>query len=258
MLTEPRSILFQTELLGPEIPELRIDKDVAVKLYAKLRDPVGAGKRYENLDLQRKPNRLCTRRDHGESICDIGQHVVRLTEDQPETDIDGFLEIIREVGGNLAEFNLPPFIIQRCSIQCLVRPTEAPDALSLLAGNAANVIDAIGPFGRPASAFGMRFRFVPYSTSEDEGDAHDSFVAVRFESYHKDHKQIWMEVRASHLSDSPIEIGQTEVICDKVKETYDFLTEQCIVFLEQFDKREEPEPDEEDTEGEDTGAPDDG
>jgi hypothetical protein len=163
MFSSPRPIFFSTELECPPVKELAIPKEAARKVYTKL-----AGEpshcRYENLDMQASSPTLSTRRgEDGRSVCQIGRYSVRVEEVQPEMAHDGFIDVVKTVLTALGD-SCPPFFIQRCKIQCLSQPNVLPEPLAILATRIGQVADKVGPFGRTPSFFGVRFRFVPWSS----------------------------------------------------------------------------------------------
>jgi hypothetical protein len=137
----------------------------------------------------------------------------------------------------------------------------------LLASRAARVYENIAPFERPPSFFGIRFRFQPVHLirrQEEELDAHDlteealqqavadgrveeksGLITLRFESYAKDPRKVWMEVAASYLqSEEPLTIAEIPRIVRNIKDSYLFLTENGKRFLDQFDTKPEGDADE--------------
>jgi hypothetical protein len=149
----------------------------------------------------------------------------------------------------LEDLELPGFFLQRCTVQCLAHPRESEHPLVLLAGNLANVIDRVEPFGRPPGYFGVRFRFPPKPQQRESGagEAQEDFVSVRFETYAKEPSLIWMEVRASYVN--PATLSDIDTICANMEITYGFLTNQCVRFLEQFDIKIDDEEQEGDNGG---------
>jgi hypothetical protein len=220
MLAEPRAIFYQTELRLAPIEELGIRKERVRDLYNKMFEPSGC--RYENLDLQADIPTLSTRKEKGQSICQVGQFLIRIEENWPEGHVDHFIEVVRTVISNLGSSPLPPVIGQRCNISCITQPNSS-NSIVLLGGKIARVLDAIDPFERPPTFFGIRFRFVPkefYEDDEQESDEQTleeptdsgavvqqhgpvemermNFVTLRFETYSKDIKQVWMEAVADY------------------------------------------------------------
>jgi hypothetical protein len=218
MLGELRTVFFSLELQSPPIPEMRISNSKIRELYNKLHEPGGYA--YENLQLQGDIPALSTKRDDGKSQCQIGSDKIRIEEENPAFGIDEFVNVVETVLKALGD-DAPPSFMQRCTIRCLAQPNNVPDSRKLLAGEVANVMDAIGPFGRP----------------------HKGFLTVRFETYSKDPKQVWIEVAASYPG--VFHVGDLEEITANVRETYNFLVENCKGFLDQFDKPKDKEGDDE-------------
>src|SRR4051812_24772674 len=136
MLSGTTTIYFSTELRFPPIPDFRISDQKIITLYGKLREP-GQASRYENLDLQAETPTLSTRRQGGLSACMLNSDLVRIEEDcPPDLNIDGFIEHVETVLKAIDD--VPPFILQRCTIRCLAQPTNSEDSLELLAGRVAD------------------------------------------------------------------------------------------------------------------------
>jgi len=263
MLSEPQSIFFQTELRWPPVEEWTIGKSVVRALYNKMFEP--GGYKYDNLDLQSEKPTLSRRSETGQSICQFGLDSITL-EESHDCHIDTFVEVVQTVLGGLGAQEIPPFFLQRVKIQCLAQPANCDDAVQLLAGRAARVYENIGPFDRPPSFFGLRFRFPPALVCRDERENNDGdltdellkravaegrveeksgFVTLRFESYVRDPHKVWMEVAASYpQSDEPLTIADTERIVRNIRESYQFLTGNGKRFLDQFDTRDEENRDE--------------
>src|SRR5438105_2283236 len=108
-----------TELQGLPVKELAMPAEAARRLYNKLFE---AGQhRYDNLDLQASPHTLSRRREAGQSVCQVGPHLIRLVEDGPDMPADEFEVAARTVFEALAQCCdvAPIFYLQRTKIQCL-------------------------------------------------------------------------------------------------------------------------------------------
>ncbi len=280
MLSDPTTIFFSTELQVPPVEVLKFSKAQIRGLYNKLSEPGGYA--YENLDLQDDIPTLSTRRPDGESLCRIGDYKIVIEEENPEVTADGFIEIVQTVLAALGgEF--PPVVVHRVKIECLSRPTNSDGSIELLAGKLSDVLGAERPFGRYPSFFGVRFRFSPRNpigpdnqTDDDsdddspkalppaEGDridqeaaaasepgegasvCDDAFVTLRYETYSKDTKQVWMEVSAEYVH--PLRnTDSIESVAANIRDTYKFLTERAKSFLEQFDVPDESDEEEDES-----------
>jgi len=262
MLAGLQSILLQKDLKWPPVEEWTVSRTVVRGLYNKMFEP--GGYRYDNLNLQSEKPTLSGRSESGQSICQFGPDSITLEENHCH--LEKFVQVVETVLGGLDEQDIPPFFLQRVKIQCLAQPTNCQDAVQLLAGRAARVYENIGPFERPPSFFGIRFRFPPalLRRGEEEADTDDlteeefrravadgrieeksGFVTLRFESYAKDPCKVWMEVAASYLqSEEPLTIADIPRIVRNIKDSYVFLTENGKRFLDQFDTKPEGDADE--------------
>ncbi len=258
MLAETASIYFMTELRFLPIEDLRFGKNFVRELYMELAKP--GGHSYENLRIQTDPPTMSTKRmtQHGEgmSACQIGADTILIEETEPELNVDGFIENVHTVFKTVArikekaEEQTPPVFMQRCVIRCLAKPGKSKNSISLLAGKVSNVLKAIEPFERPPQFFGVRFRFPPFSIvakkedgSESEVEGRQNFASIRFETWSKDVQLIWMEIEAVYVFQEPIAVSQTDKIGHNIHDAYQFLTEKCANFLNQFDDMPEPEED---------------
>jgi hypothetical protein len=264
MLSDPKSILFSTELKWPPFEEFGVSKDVVRTLYNKMFDP--GGYTYDNLELQNDKPLLHRSTSNGRSMCQFGADSITIEENTVDCDIVSFVDIVKTVLGGLDQDDVPPFYLQRVRIQCLSRPTHCSNAVELLAGRASKVFDVIEPFERPPALFGMRFRFPPVHlvrSPEDEvvveeGDAQNDdeaddielamsegrveekagFVVLRFESYAKDPQSVWMEAASTYPLPEPLALDDLEKITENIQTSYEFLTVNSKQFLDQFDVKQ--------------------
>jgi hypothetical protein len=86
--------------------------------------------------------------------------------------VDDFVGVVTAILGILKD-HCPPFLVQRCKVQCLSQPNVTRNPLQILASRIGNVGDKIGPFGRPPAFFGVRFRFQPWSPPDEDEDEAD-------------------------------------------------------------------------------------
>ena len=288
MLSETRTIFFQTELVLPPLKEFRIGRPKIRALYNKMHEP--GGHPYENIETNGENTTLSTKRDNGTSVCHFGSSSLRIQEDHPDCDVDGFIDIAKTVLRGLGE-DFPPFVLlQRCRIQCTVKPQHM-NSILLLAGKVANVHDRFISLGRRPTYFGVRFRFLPMhmlmediglggddefdGDNEDGGDddevegessqashgdqretedvqsasnlSDDAFMTLRFETYSKDITQVWIEAAAEFRAFTEKGVFTSrdiERMGENIKDTYRFITERCVKFLEQFDQPHDEHGDE--------------
>lgn len=260
MVSGIRALLFQTELELPPVERLYIGKEQVRSLYNKMFQP--GGYKYENLDLQAERPTLSTRKVSGLSECQLGPDKVRITEELPQFDIEEFIGVVGTVLKGLDQ--CPPFMIQRCRMECLGQPNNSKNSIELLAEKVANLRDAADLFERPPSYFGMRFRFHPRSfieveetsdqaglpqeeakaSVENEGStppareamADEAFVTLRFETWEDDVSSIWMEAAAMFLAtEGPHQ--DLRQIGENIRQVYKFLTRKGKCFLDNFDCR---------------------
>jgi len=273
MLGDTRAILFQTELEWPpvEFGNFRVGPTFVRRLYNAMFEPDFSDYHYDNLDLQGKPPTLSRQSEDGRRwICQLRERSL-FVEDRwpsnpqswmdeygkapPKSRLDEFVKAVQAVAGAAQHVateigcELPPIFVQRCKIQCLSQPLGSRGSLQLLAGKVARVMDVIAPFGRPPSYFGVRFRFSPCDIERgDNTTQHRDFATVRFETFTEDASQVWMEVAAAHLAtEGPLSFDDPGPIQANIKKSYDFLTEKCREFLNQFDELPDGDDAEDDT-----------
>lgn len=246
MLSELRSIYFMTEFKYPPFEAFMVSRDQVQDLFQKLsQDPAF---RYENLDRQASPPFMSTRgdEDKGESRCEIGKDSIRFIEDRMSISVEDFADRACKVLETLGE-DCPPIFYQKCEVECLAQPHVSNDSLVLLAGVVSNVANKIGPFGRPPSFFGVRFRFAPYNKDEDEDEDqkdwvsdedHSGFITARFETYSKDRSMVWIEVVSSNPCKEIISPKNLDTAKENILSTSRFAQERCIAFLNQYDDEE--------------------
>ncbi len=250
MLTDTVSTYFMTQLRFIPIPEMRFSKNFVRDLYSSLAKP--GGHVYENLSIQSNPPRMSTNRTtakgDGVSACLIGSDSITIEETESELHLDQFVEIVETILSIVRSVKekTAPIFCQKCVFRCLATP-KSENSISLLAGKVSNVLKAIVPFERPPLFFGVRFRFPPVEIRHEgatEVEKKQDFASVRFETWEKDVKQVWIEVDDSYFFSEPIAIADIGKISHNMKEAHQFLTKKCVNFLNQFDDMPEPKDDE--------------
>ncbi len=256
MSSEVITIFFENELEFAPFDGLHFDGNFAADVFHELRQP-GAGLAYEAFSP--KPRSLLSTSETSPSgkisrQCEFGEFSISMSESRTKSTVEQFSESVADVlkaVGKVRGEN-PPVFGQRITARSIWKPTKCPNPLVLLAGNASRVIDMIDPFNRPPSFFGMRFRFTPADEEDlkaferSGGAAKHDFLTVRYEIYSDDTEYIWIEVESQRYFSEFTDITKTEEIAKNISETHEFMTNNGIEFLEQFDVA--PPPDEEDGE----------
>jgi hypothetical protein len=257
-MREPKSTFFQTQLEWPPIDDFAIPTSVVLGLFNKMFEP--GEYRYDNLSLGSDKPTLYREVTKGQSLCQFSKESITIEESHDDATIGTFKEVVEIVLGALEEDEIPPFFMQRVRIQCLCDVSGCNGAVDLLAGKVANVFSAIEPFRRPPRFFGIRFRFppvsiitAPESVVDSDGSDDDTiieraikegrleekagFVTLRMETHAKDINQVWMELAGTypHL-DEPMALADMRKITRNIQSAYEFLTNNAIEFLNQFDK----------------------
>lgn len=250
MLSETIAVFFQTELRWPppDLIDFRIDRTIVRALYNKLFEPEFSDHAYDDLELGSISPTLSRRSGVARATIEFDISSITIDESKSESHVEQFgnhvtqvLRALKDVTADL-HVDVPKFFSQRCKIHCLSQPHNSPDALRLLAGGVANVFERIQPFERPPCHFGVRFRFPPAAIVIKNGEGettqtHGNYATVRFETYEDDPTRVWMEVASEYLL-YPNEIGldDSDKVTEHIRHSYDFLTDQCVQFLNQFDE----------------------
>jgi hypothetical protein len=271
MHPEIKTIFFQTELILPPMREFRLTKAKIRSLYARLHEP--GGYPYDNIETHGDETDLSTKRDESRSVLHFCPRHIRIEEDQPLDSVEGIIDNVKTVLERLGD-DFPPFVLlQRCRFHCLARPQHV-SSTELLADRVANVYTKFMPLGRSPSFFGIRFRFLPMSMlmddfeeedeeaessdretpdtapSEDDtseanaiepsklNESDDAYMTLRFETYSKDISYVWMEASAEFRAFNRRGVftsADIDRLGDNIGDTYRFLSERCIKFLDQWD-----------------------
>lgn len=252
MQAEPISVYLQTELQFFRLDEGRFGETFIRTLFFRLNQP--GGHPYKNLDLQETPPTLSTTRmgDEGRSSsrCRINPTQITIEHTNGMADIDDHKEAVKTVLRVAMETEtehkrpFPPILGQKTRVQCIAKPQSDASPLIMLAGHASNVLGAITPFKRPPAHFGVKFQFAPHEKKDGDewSESQEDQLILRFETWTKDPAYIWMDAQSSRLL-SPPDDGddQSEAIVSNIQSVYDFLLDNGIEFLDQFDYEDEDE-----------------
>jgi hypothetical protein len=225
---------------------LHFDGDFAADLFHQLRQPGCGTPPYR--DLIQDPYPVLSTSEttpRGKIIrrCELNTHSVTINERRTKSTVEEFSNSVKDVLEAMGEVreDHPPMFSQRCRIQSLWKPIHGYPPLILLSHFAANVGDKVDPFGRPPSFFGLRFRFTPADDEDVQRlqdafpgmEAKHDFVTVRYEVYSADVDFVWIEVASTRFFQ--IDITDSELIQQNIREAYNFVTKNAVEFLEQFD-----------------------
>jgi len=249
VLSETTAVFFQTELRWPppELFDFRVSRTMIRALFNKLFEPEFNEHAYQNLELEPVCPTLSKQTGTARALVQFDTLSMTIEESRSESHVDDFVKHVTQVllafRNVVVDLNIevPDFFVQRCKIHCLAQPHNSPGALPLLAGGVANVFERIAPFERPPCHFGVRFRFPPAEIVTENGDAentrtHRNYATVRFETYEGDPSRVWMEVASEYmLYPNEVSLRDTTKIAEHIHRSYEFLTQQCVQFLNQFD-----------------------
>lgn len=182
----------------------------------------------------------------GSSMCRVRPDSIMIEETEPQVTVEQFIEIVQTIlkAVGQTKHDCAPIFAQKCVIRSIAKPLGSKHSVNLLAAKIANVKKAIAPFNRPPQFFGIRFRFPPYeivqeeTEGEGEVEGKNDFTTVRFETWAKDVEQVWIETAMMTFFQG-IEIADSK-ISDNIQGSYNFLTKECVDFLNQFDDKPNP------------------
>ncbi len=118
---------------------------------------------------------------------------------------------------------------QQFVVRSLVTPRHWESSTQLLAhGMLAQGADALGTFGRPVQAVGLRMTF-PQAEGQTE------MFNLRLETWTQDPRSVWIENTGSFAA--PTTADNLPVLSNHLYSTYKFLTQKACAFLEVFDHR---------------------
>ena len=226
MLYTPRTIAFLCEVLHPpQVPDPAPIQKYHNRLFES-GDPL-----YRSFNVTATGAMLSnpvTRPGAVSSVEFLGDRY-RFREELSSLTVEQFAARVREVSTAAAELQgLQVFTAQVVTIRTLINPRNYRDSRTFLKQGMFGFGDETDDFEREPQLLGLRLVFPP-STGEPNA------FTLRVESFAGDPRSIFLENQGSF---GPTMIARgTDGLARGIEETYSFLTERALRFLENFDVR---------------------
>jgi hypothetical protein len=226
MLSEPRTVSLIAELV--HIPAVH-SGDRLREVYNEVCRTCG----YENF-LRLQGGARIERRDpdrEGFSQLNLLGDRIQLTEDHNGITIEQFgKKIVAVLTAASAILHIPIFLVQQNTVRIAATPNSFKSASEYLLSVFKIEPDDLKPLGRPTSVFGFRLLFPPAKGQPQNYN-------VRIESYLRDPKALYIENVATFKT--PIPSGSLAQVEKNLQQTSDFLGDNVVKFLSQYDRKEE-------------------
>jgi hypothetical protein len=225
-----RSIAYVSELIHPP---LQHDPRKLQKLHGELFDSVECSYK----DFKLLPGGAQFSNSTGGlpgapvSVVNLLADRIQVREEQTGTSADDFSARLRFLAER-ALHGLPMqlFMVQQFAVRSVVNPQTSDDArgfvLQTIYGFDENLLTA---FPSLPSLAGMRFTFPP--NGEDQ-----AVYNVRIESFSQDNRSLFIENVGTF--GRPVVAADLDKLPERFSATYDFLQEQVVDFIDQFDSDE--------------------
>lgn len=153
-----------------------------------------------------------------------------LREELRSTTVEDFATRLVNIASiSFQMLGIPATLAQQFVVRSLVSPRHWENSTQLLAhGMLAQGADALGKFGRPVQAIGLRLTF-PQAEGQNE------MFNLRMETWTQDPRSLWIENTGSFAA--PTAADNLPVLSNHLYSTYRFLTQKACAFLEVFDHR---------------------
>lgn len=147
---------------------------------------------------------------------------------------DAFAERVRTIATMATEScGVSKILAQQVTIRTLVNPRNYPDSIEFMKSGLLGVAEQVECFGRDPHILGLRLVFPPDAESTTAN-------ALRIESFHQDSRSLYVENQGTFRA-LPSEGDLRELLPDlkveaNVTETYRFLVERALRFVQAFDQ----------------------
>ncbi len=144
---------------------------------------------------------------------------------------DGFAARVRRIATSVAELRgIPRFTAQSVIVRTLVNPRTYKDSRNYLKNGMFGFGDKMEVFEQAPQLLGLRMVFPPTQESP-------SAFSLRIESFNNDVRSLYIESQATF---GPIDVSNgLETLEGNVHETYKFVVERGLPFVNEFDARQE-------------------
>ncbi|MGQ0553559.1 MAG: hypothetical protein ACT4PU_10110 [Planctomycetota bacterium] len=162
------------------------------------------------------------------SLANLLADRVQLREEQTGLSREEFETRVGHLGkAVLAALPIKVFLAQQYAVRSVVNPSTSTDAREFVLRTLFGFDDALlGVFPAPPSLAGLRFAFPP---AADGG----GIFNVRVESFSGDNRSLFLETVGTF--GQPVQTEGLEQLVQRFDATYDFLQDQLVDFLAQFD-----------------------
>lgn len=129
---------------------------------------------------------------------------------------------------SVSMLSIPIFFFRQYTIRFIASPLNEKDSRIFLGNRVCGLQDnKLKLFGRPIHGFGIRLVMPSIKSEQNEYN-------IRVESFLKDTKQIFLENQARFIAPIQLQKKYLDLIENEVNKTYEFLKNNIIGFLEQY------------------------
>ncbi|MFT7462343.1 MAG: hypothetical protein ACI9EF_000683 [Pseudohongiellaceae bacterium] len=153
---------------------------------------------------------------------------IQVREEQTGASADDFSTRLRFLAEKaLSALSMPLFMVQQFAVRTVINPQTADDARAFMLQTVFGFDESLlSPFPAVPSLAGMRFTFPP--SGEDQ-----AVYNVRVESFSQDNRSLFMENVGTF--GRPLMPTDLDKLSARFSATYDFLQNQVVQFVDQFD-----------------------
>lgn len=226
-----RSIAFVAELIHPPVKH---EPRGLQKLHAELFDSsdcdyrdfrvVPGGAQFSNSPQGGMPGSPV-------SVANVLADRIQVREEQTgvsKEDFEARLSTFAEHA--LAVLPMQLFMVQQFAVRSVINPYSSNDARAFMMQTVFGYDETmLSMFPAPPSLSGMRFTFPPDPTTQ-------AVYNVRLESYSQDNRSLFLENVGTF--GRPVTSGDLGELSQRFASTYEFLEEQVVGFVSQFDNED--------------------
>lgn len=156
---------------------------------------------------------------------------IQMTEDRTGISGEQFGKKVQAVlSVAMPALGIPFLLVQVCTVRAIAAPNSFPNASEYLARSLFRIQEEdLAPLHRPTSVFGFRLVFPP--TKQEPHNFN-----VRVECYARDGRSLYIENVGTFKT--PIQGANLQEVEENLRKTSDFLVENVVSFLSQFDRKE--------------------
>ena len=165
------------------------------------------------------------------SVANVLADRIQVREEQTGVSKEDFEARVGTFAENaLAVLPMPLFMVQQFAVRSVINPHTSNDARNFMLQTVFGYDEGmLGSFATQPSLAGLRFSFPP---SADNGGVYN----MRLESYSQDNRSLFIENVGTFAS--PVTTGSLGELTSRFDSTYEFLQDQVVTFVSQFDSEE--------------------